>query len=212
MHRLIRTEFRKLASTRLWWCLLLGSLALTALYACLAIAFGDDPGNPTPGLSTTGGQATVFSTGYGAAGPFAAILAAIGATGEYRHRTATATYLATPRRHRVVAAKLAAYALTGLGYAVACGALAFAIAAPWLSAKGIGVSLGAQPFPRVLAGGLVSVALYALLGVGLGALVREQVATVVGLLVYLFAVEPVVTRVPALYDWTKFCRARHPRR
>ena len=48
MRRLVAAEFHKLATTRLWLWLLLGSVALTALYASLAIAFGDTPDNPTP--------------------------------------------------------------------------------------------------------------------------------------------------------------------
>jgi len=78
--------------------------------------------------------------------------------------------------------------------------------------------------------GVVSaVAIYSLVGVGLAALLREQVTTVVGLLVYPFVVEPIVTRIPpALEGWTiylpgpaanaltrvtltnrEFCRGRH---
>jgi ABC-2 type transport system permease protein len=49
---------------------------------------------------------------------------------------------------------------------------------------------------------VAAVAIFGLIGVGLGALVREQVATVVGLLVYLFIAEPIVTRIPALSSWT----------
>ena len=47
---------------------------------------------------------------------------------------------------------------------------------------------------------VAAVAIFGLIGVGLGALVREQVATVVGLLVYLFIAEPIVTRIPALHS------------
>ncbi|HEX5542391.1 MAG TPA: hypothetical protein VFX60_12670, partial [Micromonospora sp.] len=97
-------------------------------------------------------------------------LAAIGMTGEYRHRTATTTFLATPHRGHVVAAKLVAYSLVGIGYALACTA----------------------------------VTLYALIGVGLGALLREQVATVVGLLIYLLVLEPILTNIPALDTWTRY--------
>src|SRR6185369_4948230 len=97
MPRLIRAEFRKLFTTRLWLWLLLGSIGLTVLYASLAIAFGDNPGNPTPPLSSPPGQRTVFSVGQGA-GTLVAVLAAIGLIGEFRHRTVTPTFLATPRR------------------------------------------------------------------------------------------------------------------
>jgi len=179
MRRLITAEFHKLATTRLWLWLLGGSVALTALYASLAIAFGDSPDNPTPPLASPGGQRTVFSVGQGA-GTLVAVLAAIGLTGEFRHQTATTTFLATPNRGRVVLAKLATYALVGIGYALACIAVTIAIAVPWLNAKGIQVPLGGNGIPATLAGVVAAVAIFGLIGVGLGALVREQIATVVG--------------------------------
>ncbi|WP_116047068.1 ABC transporter permease [Amycolatopsis palatopharyngis] len=201
MFALIAAEFRKLFTTRLWLWLLLGAVAITALYASLAIAFAEDPGNPTPPLDTAGGQRTVFSVGQGA-GTLVAVLAAIGLTSEFRHRTATATFLAIPHRGRVVVAKLVTYVVVGAAYALVCIAATAAIALPWLSAKGITVSLTENGIPATLAGVIAAVALYGLLGVGLGALLRDQVATVVGLLIYLFVAEPIVSRVPALQDWT----------
>ena len=78
------------------------------------------------------------------------------------------------------------------------------IALVWLSAKGIPVSLWRNGIPATMAGVVVAVALFAAFGVGLGALLREQVATVVSLLVYLFVAEPIVTRIPALQDWSMY--------
>jgi len=62
--------------------------------------------------------------------------------------------------------------------------------------------------------GVVSaVAIYSLVGVGLAALLREQVTTEVGLLVYLFVVEPIVTRIPLPWRAGRStCPARRPTR
>ena len=204
MARLVTAELRKLFTTRLWLWLLLGSVALTALFASLAILFGDAPDNPTPPLSTPAGQRTLFSVAHGGAGPLVAVLAAIGVTSEFRHRTATATFLATPHRGRVLVAKLVAYGLAGLGYALICIAVTAAIAIPWLTAKDIVVTLTGNGIPATLAGTAAAVALFGLLGVGLGALLRDQTATVVALLIYLFVVEPVITRIPALNSWARY--------
>jgi ABC-2 type transport system permease protein len=203
MRRLIAAEFRKLLTTRLWLLLLLGSAALTALFAGLAIAFDRAIDNPTPALWSAGGQRTLFSVGAGTK-PLVAVLALIGLTGEFRHRTAAATFLATPRRGRVVLAKLVTYALVGVGYALVCVLVTVAIALPWLAAKGIDVSLTDNGIPATLAGVVAVLAIFGLIGVGLGALVRDQAASVVGLLVYLFVVEQVVTRIPALGSWTSY--------
>jgi hypothetical protein len=200
MTRLIAGELRKLFSTWLWVGLLLGSVGLTALYTSLAIAFGDSPDNPTPPLSTPEGQRTVFSVGQGA-GALVAVLGAIAYTTEFRHKTATATFLTTPHRWRVVLAKLITYPVLGALYGAICLAITSVIAVVWLSAKGIPV-LWESGIGDTMAGVVVAVALFGALGVGLGALLREQVSTVVGLLVYLFVAEPIVTRIPALQDWT----------
>ena len=72
----------------------------------------------------------------------------IGLTGEFRHQTATTTFLATPNRGRVVLAKLATYALVGIAYALVCIAVTIAIAVPWLNAKGIQVPLGGNGIPE----------------------------------------------------------------
>jgi ABC-2 type transport system permease protein len=204
MTRLVAAEFQKLLTTRLWLWLLLGSMAITALYASMNIAFSDDPDTWTLPLSTPQGQQTLFAVAAGGAGPLAAVLGAIGLTGEFRHRTATATFLATPHRGWVVGAKLLTYGLVGAGYGLACLGVVVAIAVPWLAAKDIDVSLTTNGLPGTMAGVVTAVAVYGLIGVGLGALLREQVATVVGLLVYLYVVEPVVTRIPALSNWTVY--------
>src|SRR6266508_3156168 len=174
MRRPIAGEFGKLFTTRLWLWLLLASMALTALYASLAIAFDDDPDNFAPSLNSPAGQRLLFAVAGGAAKSLVAVLAAIGLTGEFRHKTVTATFLATPHRGRVVAAKLVTYAVVGAGYGLVC----------------IGV--------------IATVAVFAVLGVGLGALLRDQVATVVALLIYLFVAEPIITRISALGDWTRY--------
>ena len=202
MRRLIASEFRKLFTTRLWLWLLLASMALTALYAGLLIAFSDDPDTLTAPLSTPAGQQTLFAVAAGGANTLVAVLAAIGLTGEFRHRTATATFLTTPHRGRVVVAKLVMYGLVGICYAVICLGVVTAIALPWLATKGIAVSLGGNGVTGTIAGVIADIAIFGLVGVGLGALLRNQVAAVVGLLVYRFVAEPIVTSIPALRDWT----------
>ena len=49
-------------------------------------------------------------------------------------------------------------------------------------------------------GGSLASALYAALGVGLGALVRNQVGAIVGALVYIFVLEPLIGGVMSLVD------------
>ncbi len=203
MRRLVAAEFVKLATTRLWLWLLIASVAMTVLFAALAIGYSDAPDNPTPRLTTAAGQRTLLQVG-SAAGTLVAVLAAIGVTGELRHRTAVATFLATPRRARVLLAKLITYGCVGVGYALVCIAATVAVALPWLDSRGIDIRLDENGIPSTLFGVVVALALYGFIGAGLGALIGDQVATVVGLLIYLFVVEPVVTRISALESWSVF--------
>jgi ABC-2 type transport system permease protein len=201
--RLIKSEFGKLFSTKLWLWLLLGALGLTALGVSLTVGLDGQAGNPNPPVATAAGQRNLFSSA-AAAGIFGLILGIIGVTGEFRHQTVTPTFLATPHRGRVVIAKLLAYAITGIGYGILTIALAIAIALPWASAKGIDISLGSNGIPGTLVGVAAGVAVYALLGVGIGALVRNQIAAVVGALVYLFVVEGLVGNLPGIRDYYKW--------
>jgi ABC-2 type transport system permease protein len=194
----IRSEIRKLTSTKLWLWLLLGALAFTALVTIITIATDGIEGNTQPRLSTDVGMRNLFS-GIAAGAVFSMVLGAIGMTGEYRHQTVTPTFLASPKRGRVVIAKVVTYFFAGLGYGIVCAALAFAIALPWLSAKDL--HIGGQGVPGVVVAAVVVSGVYALLGVGVGALVRNQIAAVVGTLIYLFVLEPVLSSIPGVRDY-----------
>ena len=204
MGRLIAAEFRKLATTRLWLWLLLASVVWTAGYSALAIALGRRPGGLIPPLTTAAGQHALFAIGAGGAGPLAAILASAGVAGEFRHRTAAATFLAEPRRARVIAAKLIVYLVVGAGYALACVVAGAAVALPWLRARGIPVSLAGHGNLAVLGAVIISVALFGMTGAGLGALVGSEVVTIAGLLLYLYVAEPLVSHVTSLGSWTAY--------
>jgi ABC-2 type transport system permease protein len=194
---LIRSEFRKLFSTQVWIWLLLGTVGLTAL-AVVGTILGDGAqGNPTPRLTTPEGQRNLFASGTAGA-IFVCILGIIGITAEYRHLTVTPTYLVTPKRGRVVAAKLAVYGILGLGYAIVSEIVLIAMAVPWLGAKNIDYSLTSNGVPRVLFAGIIVTIIYGVLGVGTGALIRNQIAAVTLTLAYLFIIENLISALPGV--------------
>jgi hypothetical protein len=92
--------------------------------------------------------------------------------------------------------------LAGAGYAVACVAVGAAVALPWLRARGVPVSLAGHGNLPVLGAVVISAALFGVTGAGLGALLGSEVITVAGLLLYLYAAEPLVSHVTALGPWT----------
>jgi ABC-type transport system involved in multi-copper enzyme maturation permease subunit len=176
---LVRSELRKLFTTRMWWGLLIG---LTASSAALAVLIG-----ATAGLDTGGGgtpsagiddPATVRSTytaGLGIAYLFALALGILGMAGEYRHQTITATVLASPRRLRIVMAKLVALCLFGIGYGVVTVGAGLAAGIPVIAIRGGALRLTTDGVPRALLLAVVAVALWTVLGLGVGTLLRNQV-------------------------------------
>lgn len=204
MKRLVAAEFRKLLTTRLWLWLLLASVAWTAGYTALAIALSGRHDSLGPSLASPAGQHALYAIGAGGVAPLAAVLGAAVTAGEYRHRTAAVTFLAHPRRARVIAAKLAACLTAGAAYAVACVAVGLAVALPWLSARGIAASPAGHGDLAVLAAIVISSALFAVTGAGLGALLGGEIGTITGLLLYLYVVEPLISHVRVLGPVTAY--------
>jgi ABC-2 type transport system permease protein len=199
MIRLIRAELIKLRTTRLIY----GVAAVMAAFALLAVAANilDRQGAPPLAADSfpmlVGGPVTLLS---GAA----LLLGILGMAGEFRHQTVTQTFLVTPDRGRVVAAKLVAYPLAGIALALVILAFTAALATAWLAAKGITPSLLDARLGRVLLGAVLAAGLCGLLGVGVAALVRNQVAALVGVLVWVLLVEGLLMgllNIPSLGKW-----------
>jgi ABC-2 type transport system permease protein len=112
----IRTELLKLATIRLPLGLLATGGGLTATMAMLTAARAGGPGSMAADpLNTAAGLTAVLATTYFAM-LMAMVLGVTVATGEFRHQTATATYLAIPNRVRVLGAKAIAASGFGLGF------------------------------------------------------------------------------------------------
>ena len=89
----------------------------------------------------------------------------------------------------MITAKVAASALAGRAIGLLAEALTAALENAGLATRGIHVALSAGDYVQLLAGGALSAALWAAIGVGVGAIVRNQVGAVVGLCVWLLLIE-----------------------
>jgi ABC-2 type transport system permease protein len=189
MIHLIGTEFLKLRTTRLWWGLTLALLGLTALGAILSLVFAGAETGFT--LRDEASQRGLFgSAGFNAT--FALVLGIIGMAGEYKQGTITPTFLAAPHRWRVVAAKAVAYALGGLFLGVVSSLLAALISFVGLSIKGIEVALPTSEIFALYGGMVATTALFGALGVGVGAVIPNQIAALIGALVEQLIAEPLL--------------------
>ena len=201
MGRLVQSEWTKLLTTRVWIGLLIGACVLSGGFAALFTGLAGQTGGPDP-VGTPGYEQLALGAA-GNASILSLVLGIIGITQEYRHRTATPTFLTTPRRGRVVAAKLLAYLLAGVPFAVLVCAVTVLVVEVYAGARGAAPSLGGDNL-QVLLGAAISIVLYAVIGVGVGALFRNQVGAIVGSLVYLFIIESIIGGISAIsgvYKW-----------
>jgi len=189
MNRLIRIELLKLHTIRATYGLALAAAGITALFASLEASRAGR--NGTTPIYTVAGQSTV-STATGVAMVLAAVLGVIAASGEYRHTTATLTYLATPNRSRVLAAKSIAAAIAGFAYGIIAALVATATALIFVAAHHDRVTLGAGTFAAHILGAGLGAALLAAMGIAIGSLIRAQIAGVVGVLVWCMITETIL--------------------
>jgi hypothetical protein len=169
-------------TTRTNFGLLLG-LVVLVLLGVMGGSF-----NSEAELSLAENQREVIGNGAFAAA-FAALIGLMAMTSEFRHGTIRATFVFTPARTRVVIAKMLASIVVGLGFGLLGSSLSLGTGVAIIRARGYDVLIDSGDVRRLLLGTMVMSALWAALGVGLGALVRNQVAAIVGLFAWVFVVE-----------------------
>lgn len=196
MTGLVRAELTKTLTTRLWWGLLVGVAILTGLQAVLTAATAGvtSLGGPsTPGLDEPETIRSVYAaSAFSGAYVFALVMGVTAMTGEYRYQTVTPTFLATPRRARVVVAKSVAQLGVGAGYGVVATLVALLGAGVVILARGEDLGYDTPGLWRAVVLGIVAVALWTLLGLGIGTLIRNQVAAILLALALGLVIEPIV--------------------
>ena len=189
MGNLVRAEARKLLSTQVWFWLLLASVAITALVIIVGFTTAD------AGSIQAGDVKDIVTTGLTSYVP-AFVLGILGVTTEFRYQTITPTLLATPSRWKLMIAKLITYAVVGIVMAAACLLTTLVIALPWLAARNVHYSFFGDGVGQRLFAVFGIVALYALLGLGFGAAIRNQIAAVTIGIIYVLIVEGLLGVIP----------------
>jgi ABC-2 type transport system permease protein len=191
---MIRAEFRKLRTVRSTW-LLLGIAQLIVIGGVSGLMLQRD--DPTSLTAQRGAVAHV-----GLVSLFSLLLGILAMAGEYRHRTITDAFLAVPRRSRLVGAKLVVAAAAGLLLGLVTASTALITTAIWLAAKGSSLSDGVW---RTVAGGVGWNVAFAVLGVGLGALITNLIGAITAALAWLALVEGIVGQlVGGAAKWLPF--------
>jgi ABC-2 type transport system permease protein len=188
---LVRAELLKVRTTSTWWVfglIMLPLWALAVLYNWGTLNAQQNLDTANSGLSAdqaeqvrVAGEAVNLATTLYTSGQFLGVLlvmllGAIIVTNEFFHLTATTTFLVTPVRERVVLAKLAAAVVLGLVFWLGTTILNLIVVPFILDAMNVGAQLGEAAIWRAVALNGLAFALWAILGVGFGVLIRSQLA------------------------------------
>ena len=186
---LFSSEWLKLRTTRVPWILLALTVVFSAVVTAALVGSGTLDDEEDRALALAQG-ASFWST-------LVTIAGILIVTNEYRHGTVMTTFLAEPRRVRVLLAKLVTALLAGAAFALAAALVTAAVAIPWLAARGHGLALDGQALEAVVR--LVAAfALSAALGAAVGAIIQSQVGTIVAVFVWFLIAENIIGVVSAL--------------
>lgn len=210
MVALIRAELRKYLSTRMVWGMGLAMFLTGAGFAALFGAFmiyGEigGPGGatiePTAVLPELTLARIIYTAGISLGYLLALCIGILSIGQEFRHKTATSTFLAAPRRHRVIGAKSAALVLIAAGNGVAHVLGALLGGGILLAINGLAVFPEPVDLLRTLALVLLVLGLWALMGLGVGVLIPNQVAALFIAVAVAWIVEPLLGFALTFVSW-----------
>ena len=207
MNRLVRAELFKLRTTSAWWMFLLATVASTvAMLVVNAVnAHGllqsfdqyvtlhlHSPGDKLPadflarlhsewltGHSAVTQAAALFTSGQLIGLLLSCLLGIVLVTTEYHHQTATNTFLITPRRGSLIRAKLLTASLLAVMAWLISTVISVVAGSVFLHTQGFGAQLAQWGVDRAILLNLAAYIIWAVFGVGFGALVRNQLAATV---------------------------------
>lgn len=201
----IRAELRKLFTTRLWWGMAIGTfIAGAAMAAFFGFVIGQGVSGGPGEETLTGSDAqianTVYTGGLGISYLLTLTVGILSIGQEYRHQTITSTFLAVPRRVRAMLAKV--ISLVGIGAFYGIVSLAGSVLVGSLVMR----SQGLDPFPnsdvaRTLALSLLVLGLWALIGLGAGILMKNQVTAILVAVGAAWIIEPLSGFGLSFLDW-----------
>jgi ABC-2 type transport system permease protein len=195
---ILRAELRKITTTRLWWIMLICILVLSGGYAVGVALLQPDTG---AAFDDPGIVRSIYNAGNPAARVLAVVLGIATMGLEYRHQTLAATYLATPRRNRVMLGKAASLLLFGLLYGVASVLAGVVAAVPFLLIGDGSFFLDRGTTWRSLILGAISMALWTMIGMGIGILIKNLLVAMLVGISFAYLVEPILALVCYLRDW-----------
>jgi ABC-type transport system involved in multi-copper enzyme maturation permease subunit len=184
----IRSEWLKLRTTAVPWVLTGIAVVIDALLILVYfVSHGQSSGNNGNVVNSFGLPNYPHTTqelrnllGSGFEGYlFALLLGVLMVTTEFRHKTVTTSFLVLPRRPRFIGAKLLTAAILGAVLAVVMLLVTLAGGGVTLVIQGGSFTALLRQLPAVAPGMILVFALFAILGVGVGSVLNNQVAAII---------------------------------
>ena len=192
--RLLRAELRKLTSTKMPWVFFAVLVVIAAINA-IAVVFGTDIDGSRAFVSTADDQQSLMAF---AANSLmgATLFGAMAVAREYGYGAVVPTFLANrPRRHRAALAQFSAIAVVGSILGCIGGALTMIAVALALPTTDYGFLVPADVVGRLLLSSLYCGATGAVLGAGIGSIVRNTGGAVAGAVLVLIVAPPLVVQL-----------------
>jgi ABC-2 type transport system permease protein len=184
---LFASEVLKLRTTRVTYVLLGVAFVLSGLIAAAIVGSGSLGDDPALELAQGANLSTTLAT----------ILGILLVTNEYRHGTVMTTFLAEPRRVRVLVAKLGTALVAGLVTGVVSLVAAAAVAFPWAAIRDDDLPLDGQAL-EATGRLLLAFALSAAVGAAVGAIIQNQVGAIITVFVWFLVIESIITLLSGL--------------
>jgi len=206
----IKAELRKYFTTRMWWGMAIGMFLagglLSLVYALLVAGSkpqtgGGPPGPQMPGLDSTAMVANVYTGGLGIAYLLTLVVGVMSIGSEYRHKTITSTFLSTPKRVRVMVAKVTSLLGIGAFYGVVFLVGSVGVGGTTIAIKGYSAFPEIGTITRTLALSLLVLGLWSLIGLGAGILIPNQVAAILIAVGAAWIVEPIAALLLGFVSW-----------
>jgi ABC-2 type transport system permease protein len=191
--RVIRSEWTKLRSlpSTIWGLLAMVTLVIGVGLAYATLRVARPPADPSAfdstSVSLAGVQLAQFAIG---------VLGVLFITGEYATGSIRVSLAAVPRRLQMLGGKAVTFGLTTLALAVPTVLVSFFAGQSILSAKNLDTGLGAPDVLRAVLGSALFLTAVGLLGLGLGALLRNTAGGISALFGLLFAPQLVLGLMP----------------
>jgi ABC-2 type transport system permease protein len=200
----LRAELRRMSTTKLWWITLICIFVLSAGYAALPAAVAllqSNAGGASSPFTDPGIIRSIYNGGNVLSRILAMVVGIVAIGSEYRYGTLAWSYLATPRRIRMLLDKAGALLIFGLIYGITSVAAGMLVAIPIVLANSGSFLLDQPATWRSIILGVCSIALWTMIGMGLGILIKNMLIAVVVGVILGFLVEPIVSVVFFLKRW-----------